>query len=295
MLLHKAGSYSKGTETLIEEDRSPRLLSYLNDRKAILRRVEMGLQTFVDSGAYSAYTKGAVIDVDAYIDFVNTYDAGISVFAQLDVIPGKAGEPKTEEQMREAPIRSWKNYLYMRERVISVDKLLPTFHIGEDFKYLVQMLEFTPKIAYIGLGGMVGNFSSVEEWLDTVFRIIKSSSNPNVKIHGFGMTSLKILKLYPFYSCDSTSWLMISANGGIMTEFGTVFTSDGHIGNSKHMKNMGPEFMDQLARYVGEKGYTLEQLATDYIARGRWNITYLTDWQNAYRYEPKKIQQSKLF
>ena len=64
------------------------------------------------------------------------------------------------------------------------------------------------------------------EWFEIVFRMIGQSSNPNVKTHAFGMTSLPVLERYPFTSADSTSWIMTGANGGIMTPNGTVVISE---------------------------------------------------------------------
>ena len=40
-------------------------------------------------------------------------------------------------------------------------------------------------------------------FLDACFLILKTE----VKVHGFGMTGPPLLKRYPFYSVDSTSWL----------------------------------------------------------------------------------------
>lgn len=50
---------------------------------------------FIDCGAYSVY-KGSLnfIDIDKYIDFVNSIDEHIYAFAQLDEIPGKFAKKK---------------------------------------------------------------------------------------------------------------------------------------------------------------------------------------------------------
>ena len=88
----------------------------------------------------------------------------------------------------------------MRERVKQPNKLLPVFHIGEDFKYLNNMCNAIldgKHIPYIALGGTVGlDRKTKDTWYNTAFRVIKQSKNPNVKVHAFGMTSLDILEKY---------------------------------------------------------------------------------------------------
>lgn len=55
-----------------------------------------------------------------------------------------------------------------------------------------------------------------------MFSIIKKSNNPNVKVHGFGMTSLSLLPQFSFASVDSTSWIITAANGNIFSDYGII-------------------------------------------------------------------------
>jgi hypothetical protein len=53
-------------------------------------------------------------------------------------------------------------------------------------------------------------------WLDQLFSTFLCKDGwPIVKVHGFGLTTLKLLLRYPWYSVDSTSWVMESRNGRI--------------------------------------------------------------------------------
>ena len=147
--LYAAGSFNKDSTDLKRELGYDQLLSQLNERKACIEWVEYKRahpecksKLFIDSGAYTAHTKGKEVDVDEYINFMNSIDDQVYVFAQVDKIPGEWGKPKTPEQLAEAPILSWENYKYMVKRVKSPKKLLPIFHQGEDFKYLEQMLNY---------------------------------------------------------------------------------------------------------------------------------------------------------
>lgn len=65
----------------------PRLQSFINEKRPILRRYRDGGVTFIDSGAFSAMTRGIEIDVDDYIEFLNEYDTGVEICCQWDVIP----------------------------------------------------------------------------------------------------------------------------------------------------------------------------------------------------------------
>ncbi len=276
-----------------------RLMSYHYQRdKEIGNWIERGGRPlFIDSGAYSAHTKGAEIDVDDYIDFINKYDENIEICAQLDTIPGNFGEPKTPMQLQEAAEKSWKNYLYMRERLKSPDKLLPIYHQGEGFEYLKRMLEFKPKIKYIGISP-ANDLSQKQKnpWIKKCFKIIRESSNPNVKTHAFGMTSLPTLKKFLFFSADSTAWLSGGRSGTIITRFGNIQISEKGSGDVKHVVNLSEEKKKVFKNEVEKYGYTLKELMEDYKERLKWNnIDFLIRWYEKYNYEPGSTVQEKLF
>lgn len=237
-LLVAAGSGARnielpdGTITSCEEVKTelgyPQLLAWMNERKELDNWVEK-LRTnpdckcklIVDSSAYSASTIGMVVDIDEYIEYINSISDVVYWFAALDKIPGENGEPPTPQQIADAPRISWENYLYMIERVNCPKKIVPVFHAGEDIKYLKQMLEFTfpdgSHIEYMGLGGIVGaRPDEIVKWYESIWPIIKSSSNPDIKVHNFGMTSTKTIEQFPSMSSDSTSWLKFGIYGSIL-------------------------------------------------------------------------------
>lgn len=294
--LYFAGSYAKKSDELIEKHGLLRLMSYLNDRNHIHTRQRKGLVTFVDSGAYSAHTKGAEVDVDEYIAWLNENDDTVQICAQLDKIPGEFGKPKTREQLLEAPELSWENYLYMVERLKSPEKLLPIFHQGEDFKHLHRMLNHTPKIPYIGISPANDLSTKLKErWIRKCFNIIKNSPNPEVKTHAFGMTSLWVLERYPFTSADSTSWIMTGANGSIMSKYGVLLVSANAKKNPKHVSNLPKPVYEELKEYVASKGFSLDAMMDDYKERIMFNIEYLKEWAENYEYKPVKEGQTGLF
>lgn len=140
---------------------------------------------FIDSGAFSAMTIGAEIQVDDYVDFLRYIEPAQA--AALDVI----GDEK----------KTWENTKYMSGK--GIDPLLPTFHISDnDWSYLDKMiLEYD----YIALGGLVGiPKKKSEAFADRAWgRILKLK--PDLKVHGFGLSELQLMLRYPWTSVDSTS------------------------------------------------------------------------------------------
>jgi hypothetical protein len=154
---------------------------------------------FLDSGAFTAFTKQVDIDIDEYIDFIKRTKKVWDTYAVLDVI----GDYKATE----------KNQKYMESKGL---KPLPTFHYGSPLEELKRLVK---EYDYIALGGLVPlalHRKKLQNWLDRCFSIIKT----DCKIHGFGVNSIWAWERYPFYSVDATSW-----NQGM--KFGRVIESSG--------------------------------------------------------------------
>ena len=302
--IYFAGSYQSKVDEEIMKRGGNRLFSQLNDRNGLKRWIPFKQggapnKLFIDSGAFSAHTKDSEVDVDAYITYVNENEGMFDVIAQVDTIPGKFRQPKTRQQIIEAPESSWQNYLYMRERVKDVHCLTPIFHQGEDFKHLKRMLETTfdgKHIEYIGISPANDvQTKDKKKWFEQVYQIIRDSSNPNVKTHAYGMTSFEALEQYPIYSADSTSWLMNAANGAIMTPKGTIFTSEMKKRDSGHWTNLSQADKEWILDHVKSCGIEMSDLETDYKARELFNVMYVLEWANNYQFKGTQRYQRRLF
>jgi 7-cyano-7-deazaguanine reductase len=298
--LYFAGSDNPEWKQYLIKKKANRLASWLNDKNVITGWIEEKAEgkLFIDSGAFSAHTLGKEVDIDKYIEYLNNLDEHIYIAAELDKIPGVFRQAKTRKQCLEAPLISWKNYLYIRERVKSPDKILPIFHQNEDFDWLVNMLETTfdgKHIPYIGVSPANDRSTKEKnEWFETVFRLIAESSNPNVYTHAFGMTSLSVLERYPFTSADSTSWIMTGANGGIMTPYGTVIMSSKQLDNPQHINYAPEEEQIQIQQLCKKYGFNFEELMESYQQRCNFNIAYLMDWAENYTYKGTEIRKRSL-
>ena len=299
--LYFAGSDNPAWREYLLAKKANRLASWINDRNVIdawISNKGKG-KLFIDSGAFSAHTVGKEVDIDKYIEFLNSIDEYVYIAAELDKIPGEFRKAKTRKQCLEAPLIGWENYLYMRERVKSPDKILPVFHQNEDFDWLVRMLETTfdgKHIPYIGVSPANDRSTKEKnEWFEQVFRIIGQSSNPNVKTHAFGMTSLPVLERYPFTSADSTSWIMTGANGGIMTPYGTVVMSSKQLDNPQHIIHQPEAEIQQIKALCKKYKFNFEELKESYQERCKFNIAYLMDWAKNYQYKGTEIKKKTLF
>lgn len=299
--LYFAGARNKAADEYLLKIGANRLQSQLIDRTNIdiwCKSKNSVSKLFVDSGAYTAYTKGISVDADDYIEYLNSITDSLTIFAQLDKIPGMFNRPKTKQEMYEAPIKSWENYLYMRSRLKEPKKLLPIFHQGEDFKHLINMLEWTDEneehIPYIGVSPAF-DLPGLENFLDMSFGIIRNSSNPNVKTHAFGMTRLDILEKYPYTSADSTSWKLCAAMGSIYTPWGTIYVSERGKYSKDYIFNQSKDAVSNIKKYINEQGFSVEDVAKyDYI-RYIININYLVDWARNYTYRGKSKSKKRLF
>ena len=304
--LYFAGSQNKLAEAFLRINGNHRLASQLLDRNVIQGWIDSRQEgkakghLFIDSGAFSAHTKGAEVDVEEYIEYLNSIDDELYIFAQVDKIPGVFRQPKTREELLEAPHQSWENYLYMRPKLKSPKKLLPIFHQGEEYHWLENILEWTDEngehIPYIGISPANDRpVKEKEKFIEKCFKIIAKSPNPNVKTHAFGMTSLNILEAYPFTSADSTSWILNAAMGSIMTKFGSVTVSDGRTHGNDHILRMPKAAQQEIQNYVESHGYNMKELAEDYKQRILFNIEFLTDWARNYEYIPSTVKRKTLF
>lgn len=294
---------------------APQLLAWRNERKELDRWVEYlrenpdcPCKLVVDSSAYSAWTRGLEIDIDEYIEYINSISDVVYWFAELDKIPGKFGEEHTPEELAEAPEYSWKNYLYMIERVNCPKKILPIFHQGEDFKYLQQMLEFRfddgSKIEYIGISPDNGvNVGLKMKWYEKVWKIIADSSNPDVLTHNFGMTTISLMEQYPSMSSDSTSWLRSASFGNICIvvngKIKTVYVSSRNPNDDKHINNQSTaikEAVEKACERIGH-GITLQSLVDDEKGGLRmiFNLYALDEWRKNFEYVGNKLFKTELW
>lgn len=262
---------------------------------------------FIDSGAYSVHTGNAKITADEYIDYINSIDDDIDVFAQLDKIPGTFRMPKSKQDYEESARLSWENYLYMRERVKSPHKLMPVFHFGESFDHLKKMLEWKDEngepLDYVGISP--ANDASQQDknvYLQNVADTIAASSNPNVKTHLYGMTSLDALAKYPCYSADSISHRLIAGYCKVLSPtFGVISVSrrprtSSVKSNLSFLETADEYNLNILEKEVEACNLTMEQIVNESAARVVFTMHSMQQLlKTKYQYKPTNVKRTRKF
>lgn len=160
-----------------------------SDRMAKVVGTDGLFRIIADSGAFSAYTQGATIDLDAYAGWLKLWRPHLFWAASLDVF----GDPA----------RTFANWRTLRDRH-QLDTV-PTVHIGTDLKwvdaYAVEGVDF------LGLGGMVGQDRGAQlRFLVHVLRYARDH-HPHLRFHAWGTTTHTMLARVPIYSADSSGLL----------------------------------------------------------------------------------------
>lgn len=255
------------------------LMSYGTQKNQIEKMLFRHPDIFVDSGAFSVMTRGLNIDVDCYIEWINSHIEDGSIFASLDVI----GNPE----------KTWEIYLYMRSQLLDKSKLIYTYHIGEPIINLIKALNYKDQfgnLKYIALGGMaLKNHNERKSFLDNAFHHIP----PEVKVHGFGMTDYDLIKSYPFYSIDSTTWLKAAAFGELCFEEHRIKVSNNFKNSPQHYSHLPSSAQQQINQYIKRYGFKLEELAESADSRSIFNARYLIDYCD--NINISKIKRRRLF
>lgn len=251
---------------------------------------------FVDSGAFSVHHSGKEIDIDEYIKFINEHPQ-VHLFACLDKIPYPV---LTTDTAKDSAETTWKNYVYMLTHVNPeyLDKIVPVYHFGEPVEYIHKIINGygTYKPKYMAFGGRAGvTKDALHKGLDTFFNEIQKCTNPNIKVHGFGITQFETCELFPFYSGDSTTWLQTGKFGRIHTKVGrtTVCVSVEGVKSERHMNQYPQHMQDLILKEIQDNGFTLEELSTIQKKRHLYNCLFFKKWADNFEYQPKSRPKRK--
>lgn len=182
---------------------------------------------FLDSGAFSAFNKKSIINLQQYIDFVQTNKHLFKIYASLDDIASYRNSLNNYEEIKKQ----------------SLDPL-PCFHIGEP-EWVLD--EYLTKTSYIALGGIAKqNQQTRKKWLDWIFN--KYPDQTVIGFHGFGIQARDILMTYPWRSVDSSSACVMARFGGICTPWGDFkINKSVAVHNLNWVSNMNEEILKQWA------------------------------------------------
>lgn len=220
---------------------------------------------FLDSGAFSAYSLGATIDIGRYCDYCLQNADVFNYASVLDVIDFNDSARSIKG--------TYQNLLEMERRGV---KALPCFHYGEPEEVLEH---YVANYEYITLGGMVPiSTKQLMIWLDRIWPkyMCNPDGTPKIKVHGFGLTSLPLMMRYPWYSVDSSTWVQWGSNGMILIpRSGKQINISARSGSRKmqdqHFETVVPQQRDIIAAEIESFGGDTQRLADLYFTRWVWN------------------------
>jgi hypothetical protein len=189
----------------------------------------------LDSGAFSAHSRGINIDVAEYADTaleLMANDPKLSEVYSLDVI----GDWRASER----------NTQYLWGRGVPA---IPCYHVGEPEDVLMGLCRDYKKVA---LGGAVG-FRAKGKWARQCFARVWPKA-----LHGFGFGGIRDIMDLPWHSVDATNWELRPGKFGLWRAFGNTSVS------WRKPRNVSAEvaFYLRLERSVQSKwGREMERLA----------------------------------
>ncbi len=205
--------------------------------------------SFIETEDYKKYRQ-------AYCNYLLEHESKFKIYANLDIINNAEA--------------TWDNQLWFESKGL---KPVPVFHFGSDIKWLEMYLAKGYK--YICIGGLIPNsFSVLREPLDQLWLnyLTDDKGFPLVKVHGFAVTSPRLVHRYPWFSTDSTSWVKFGLYGSIVIpkrKFGKPdFKSAPNViflsvrspqkeEKGKHIDTLSEFEREAVLAYIDRKGFVL--------------------------------------
>ena len=224
----------------------------------------------LDSGAFTAWNTGKQVDVTAYGDWVEkNQNAGKKLVAvNLDVIPGEVGRTSTKAERVAGMKQSLENADYLRGRGLDI---MEVFHQDEPLTFLDTLLDrLTP-------GGILGisprndvNINSKLAWQNAVLRhLYQRCGIENMpRTHGLAVTSMRMMKQFPYYSVDSSSWASSMLFGTFTNEWGKMNGLENLLPGRPNTTNFLPGIVHGLRKSVDSYTHIGESITTLWAQRG---------------------------
>lgn len=155
----------------------------------------------LDSGGFTARTKGVEIGVEQLAEYINQHEVRYAFNLDTNSVPETLANQR---------------FLQLE---CTAATILPVYHLS-DFRsrqhrgLLQQFID--DGFTYIGIGGVAGE-GSPRTLQEAFYRYVFHTARDSVRLHGLGITAVPMLRAYPWYSVDSTSWLSSARFGSSST------------------------------------------------------------------------------
>lgn len=258
-----------------------------------------GKELLLDSGAFTAWSKGHQVDIN---DLIRTYGELVDKYKHrvkhvwlinLDVIPGSPGRTAGKEEIDAAIKQSDINFKILT-RVFG-DIVLPVFHQNEDERRLAEVAAMADYICVSPRNDVVEKYRI--EWAQYVHSLI-----PGKKTHGLATTGEQMMLRVPWYSVDSATWLYIGAMGNVNYLYNNQL-------NTISISNESPSRFDMYAHYETSPDLVkqavqqraslydigIDDLKKDHMARKLMNGLETVEWLKLLRKPKQNFHQINLF
>jgi len=208
--IHLAGlpSSNDAIQSVVIPQIESHLTTYTDPHEVTAKLKHMNTlpRVIIDSGAFTAWTSGKPINPKDYAKWALDFDSRWRhkmhslEFMSLDVIGDQDA--------------SWQNQSILEGLGMNP---LPIVTYGVDLKHLDRALA---NYDYIALGGLVPltrDKVKMQKWLDACFsRVMQYKKETGImrRIHLLGVTTDWVLKRYPCFSSDSSTWVSCLRFGG---------------------------------------------------------------------------------
>lgn len=206
-----------------------KFVEYLREVDGVLM-VDSGAHTFKsDKENVAHWRKPESYDeyINEYVQFC--YDYAPDIYCCVNIDMDKLVGVDVVDRWNEKYFRPLNKVTNV---IFNVDSHLNRKGVMDHSGGLIRLKEYAKEFDYIGVNRRLANKYSNQ--------VYKEAMINKCKVHGFAVTSLAILRSSPFFSVDSTSWLM----GDI---YGVSYTYDG-----KNFKGW-----DKKQKYVRTQGKIL--------------------------------------
>ena len=218
---------------------------------------------FYDSQSFKDYLEG-------YIEFLHLHKHCLEFYVTLDVIKN--------------PQRTWDVLKYMESCGLHP---MPVYHYGEDISWYKKMID---NYEYVGIGGLGQEISKTRffPFADKLFKMIcNEDGTPRLKTHGFAVTSLEVLKQYPWHTTDSSTWTTLSRSGTVFIPklnrqkaydfLGipvSVAVTEQRLKSKTHFNNLTPSVQKHILDYLGTLNLDLPKITEFFHFRDVANIRF---------------------
>jgi hypothetical protein len=236
----------------------------------------MGVRSRVmmDSGAFSAWTQGRVVDLEklsaTFAALLDGYgDRCEFVLINLDVIPGRKGVDATPEQIADAVQRSRENFAILKKRFAGL--VLPVFHQDEPLTYFQALVNEAPYVCLSPRNDLAEK-QRVKWAKDFSDRAL------NCRFHGLAATGFNMTRKVQWHSVDSAAWIRAASYGTIFWPSSKRLQKLAVTSRSKkfdlHVEHLNPALKRKVIDVIKGRGYSLDTLQSDDTERYKWNAEH---------------------